>query len=584
MPLQITSDQRPSDYEYALLAKHIYDRPRKGDTLPQHPTWRVHQAIVGGYFASCGFYAALYKNVETRQAVLVFRGTSDTITWIENIYSIALNSVTSVQKLNAFAYVKTAIEYAQDENYQLSFTGHSLGAFLAELSVYFCHSHFAYPHVNAVTFESPGIREMVEKLDSEHEPMDLRVLDIISYVSYPNIVNTCNHHVGTVYSVEPIIDKARFGFFTGNVVEVHSMDNLLDMFMKSQLPTRSYMASWPRGRQKNVFQRYCQEVPQSADSHFIQYKLSLTQEAFQQAVQADNQQHYALHYEGQYQIDKALSHPQCLSLQHFEPNLQKYLKLFYKQAFTTCQDEHGVAHFMATFTKEYKLPQDIIYCLFGYTIKKNPRQVEYVECHAEGLTPSILRSTLSHWLSNNRKHSMALLDAAKTTDAGISLSVTALEEGAHLHTDVNTHFEQTGIDVAIPSNEEGAAYVERIAAPTLARLKSINVVGVPQGNVTITGKGSVSFQSTGVRFGMDRNAGESPSSQSNTSRTSFLASNSNSNSNPKLKQMTSYIQEEKDEEDNNHEDDNNNNHNHNHNEEEHLDKGKKKCFHSITTP
>ncbi|WP_230455944.1 MULTISPECIES: lipase family protein [spotted fever group] len=48
-------------------------------------------------------------------------------------------------------------KYAEENNYNLSFTGHSLGVWLAELSLYFAHRDFHYPKAKAITFDSPGL-------------------------------------------------------------------------------------------------------------------------------------------------------------------------------------------------------------------------------------------------------------------------------------------------------------------------------------------------------------------------------------------------------------------------------------------
>nr|WP_187145811.1 Mbeg1-like protein [Rickettsia peacockii] len=48
-------------------------------------------------------------------------------------------------------------KYVEENNYNLSFTGHSLGVWLAELSLYFAHRDFHYPKAKAITFDSPGL-------------------------------------------------------------------------------------------------------------------------------------------------------------------------------------------------------------------------------------------------------------------------------------------------------------------------------------------------------------------------------------------------------------------------------------------
>ena len=60
--------------------------------------------------------------------------------------------------------------------------------------------------MRAVTFESPGSYEYLERLNvcnvySVDTKFDLNQLDIRTYVTLPNFVNTSNTHVGKVYRV-----------------------------------------------------------------------------------------------------------------------------------------------------------------------------------------------------------------------------------------------------------------------------------------------------------------------------------------------------------------------------------------------
>jgi hypothetical protein len=89
------------------------------------------------------------------------------------------------------------------QGYRLSFTRRSL----AELSVFYAHDHFNFPGVNAVTFESSGSKESLELMQSNLKRIILEQLDNMSYVSYPNLINTCNKHVGTLYHIKPNLRK-----------------------------------------------------------------------------------------------------------------------------------------------------------------------------------------------------------------------------------------------------------------------------------------------------------------------------------------------------------------------------------------
>ena len=62
--------------------------------------------------------------------------------------------------------------------------------------------------------------------------INLRQLDITSYLSAPNLTNTCNSHVGTVYLI--FIDLYDIGFFEKNTplynLATHSMDKIKQAF------------------------------------------------------------------------------------------------------------------------------------------------------------------------------------------------------------------------------------------------------------------------------------------------------------------------------------------------------------------
>lgn len=100
----------------------------------------------------------------------------------------------------------------QEEVRSVTFVGHSLGAYLAEL----CSCRVKTEcdernlQVRAVTLDSPGCRETVEAFAAYRLP-DYN--HVHSYLSAPNIVNTCNHHIGGIRRV--YIKHAQGGFWGG---------------------------------------------------------------------------------------------------------------------------------------------------------------------------------------------------------------------------------------------------------------------------------------------------------------------------------------------------------------------------------
>ena len=77
----------------------------------------------------------------------------------------------------------------------VSHTGHSLGAALAEICAW-------ENEVFAVTFDSPGVRKHIERILGR-DIKDICKVNIIGYLSEPNLVNTLGNHIGIRLRVYP---------------------------------------------------------------------------------------------------------------------------------------------------------------------------------------------------------------------------------------------------------------------------------------------------------------------------------------------------------------------------------------------
>lgn len=216
----------PNDYVHGLLASHIYyPKHKKGDQvklqsiskqlgheLPPNPQniWEIVQ--VEDDTDGTGYCSNLYVNKNMQQAVLSFQGTQvESIVKIldnkdlkEDLASILANKITKQQAL-AYKATKNAVNYAKGKGLSLSFTGHSLGGYLAELGVAFCYldAELDYREVKAVVFDSPGSGEKINLLKSNSTEFDIQKLPIVTYLSAPNIVNSCNGHPGEICIVHP---------------------------------------------------------------------------------------------------------------------------------------------------------------------------------------------------------------------------------------------------------------------------------------------------------------------------------------------------------------------------------------------
>ena len=242
--MKIRTDNRPSDYEYAVLSHDVYSPKKLKDNVlmtdvPGRPPqkWQVVSIKTG----SRDYFGVIYKNSQTQHLIVAHRGSTGAGSFLEDIQGVFLNA-DSPQKKDAYALTQEAMQMAQENDYTLSFTGHSLGAYLSELSLYFLLST-VNPQDNlesdvregahAVTFESPGSSNTLSggllKTHIDSTGIKESTLDITTYLSYPNLINTCNQHVGTVYTLMP--DVGGWAQLPGfHLAQVHSMTNILTLF------------------------------------------------------------------------------------------------------------------------------------------------------------------------------------------------------------------------------------------------------------------------------------------------------------------------------------------------------------------
>jgi hypothetical protein len=93
-------------------------------------------------------------------------------------------------------------------------------------------------HPHTVVFDSPGCKDMLlqmaDKLDVrlDGRSVDMEHLGITSYLSAPNLINTCNKHVGTVHRI--FTDLSDMGWWERNTalynLATHRMDKIVQVF------------------------------------------------------------------------------------------------------------------------------------------------------------------------------------------------------------------------------------------------------------------------------------------------------------------------------------------------------------------
>ena len=423
--LNIKCDNRPSDYEYALLSQHVYGpagktKPTKGTYCSTHSgKW----SVLTTKRVFCGYFGAIYICEETKEMVVAHRGTNSLRDVFEDIRAVLFNQYTTPQKEAAFSLVAEAVNLLRTNNkyqsYHLSFTGHSLGAFLAEVSVYYAYCVLGYPDVNAVTFESPGTKAAIlamEEADGLEASLTARVnLDIVSYVCYPNLINVCNEHIGTVYSIN--VDLGVFGKWPGiHLLRCHSIDGIVEWFRqavveKNPVCKRHYMCDWPVGyKEGRVYFKYAEfDNGQYTIKRPLNSRLSKLRDVHEaeeldviQKYMTIQKRKFELRYNGNFKIHDNLSGTNVLPLHHFHQDLQIFLRHFNTEI-QGLQSKIGKNSKMLldkTLQEKWSglgMPENVIQYLLNLTIRRNNINVEVVKIDLD-VSVDTFRRQISSWL------------------------------------------------------------------------------------------------------------------------------------------------------------------------------------------
>ncbi len=166
-------DNRPTLYEYALMSEHVYhpaDDPETnwrylphGWQVVSHEELRIHSSIDLGNYVFRAFYRE-----NTRHCVVSHRGTKGLRDVIFDISTVRrqLNLNLNSRRIRALEQCMTAImDYTKAQAGTLSFTGHSLGGWFSELSIAMLYKNSSQfvedgTHINAVTFDNPGAKQI----------------------------------------------------------------------------------------------------------------------------------------------------------------------------------------------------------------------------------------------------------------------------------------------------------------------------------------------------------------------------------------------------------------------------------------
>ena len=254
---------RPSPYECAVLSCHVYeDGWREGERiyLENEKKERIHfldgwEVLKTYYYQNGGYCGIVYINHDKKQIVIAHRGTNSGAAIWTDLQSIVFNQYglqeEFLEKVLADT-VKVLTDLKKDGRgkYALATTGHSLGGWLAQITVLIAHQRYSdILRITATTFDSPGAYPMLKKMRMTSDKNML--FDITLYFSSPNFINGCNPHrseepdaqgnrysVGSLYRVifKPFNDPSVISSLCNGDIhsyyhfQSHAKANFLDAF------------------------------------------------------------------------------------------------------------------------------------------------------------------------------------------------------------------------------------------------------------------------------------------------------------------------------------------------------------------
>ena len=254
----------PTPHVLAHFAYKAYKDYKSRETDAQYETglalphgWKLLTTASNGSKAN-GYFGAAYWNPDNQQVLIAHRGTKLTnfgAIFTDVVGVMFKRHVPQMSSASTFAHkvVEVLREFNQERgtNFQMFFTGHSLGGWLGQITTLttkyltiegkqFLQSknvpHSFHPHT--VVFDSPGCKDMLSQLADKFDillfgrSIDIEHLDITSYLSAPNRINTCNKPLGTVYRI--FIDLSDMGWWKKHTAlynpATHSMRKIVEAF------------------------------------------------------------------------------------------------------------------------------------------------------------------------------------------------------------------------------------------------------------------------------------------------------------------------------------------------------------------
>ena len=152
-----------------------------------------------------GLFAMAYINQNKRHIIIAFRGTDQA--FLPNIpvdvipdIQFATDQMPNQFKNSAVPFIERILKLRKviGNDYQISFTGHSLGGGLAQLSAAWMLCQKGELSAS-FTFDNPGTRKLI--VEQICQGKNICSFKPVAFVRTPNVVNTATEHIGTIFAL-----------------------------------------------------------------------------------------------------------------------------------------------------------------------------------------------------------------------------------------------------------------------------------------------------------------------------------------------------------------------------------------------
>ena len=148
----------------AFLADQAYNNFPNGRKITNPATGSSFEVVKQVNDENTGFSGTVFKNTETNEYVIAFRGTEwgDKLDWVHNAKMAFLYEGPQFDSAFDFTNKQIAEILAKDPDAKISLTGHSLGGSLAQ-------AVGAKSKLQTTTFNAYGVNAFAEKMLSKDE-------------------------------------------------------------------------------------------------------------------------------------------------------------------------------------------------------------------------------------------------------------------------------------------------------------------------------------------------------------------------------------------------------------------------------